>query len=63
MCHMSHVMCHVSNVRYHVSGVLCQVSCVRCHMSCVFVDFFVFFWDKVFELFSGGSVINGAYPV
>ena len=56
MCHMSHVTCHMSRVRCHVSGIMCQVSCVRCHMS-------IFFPDKVVELVSLGSVINGAYLV
>ena len=51
---VSHVRYQVSCVTCHghMSRVTCQVSCVRCHMS-----------YKVVKLVSGGSVINGAYPV
>ena len=45
-----HVMCHVSHVSYHMSNVTCKY--------CLLVFFY-----KVAELVSGGSVINGAYPV
>ena len=54
MCHMSCVTCHVSNVRCQVSGVRCQVSSVT---------FFSLFLDSMEKLLSGGSAINGAYPV
>ena len=55
---MSHVMCYVSGVMCQLSGVRFQVSGVKCKVSGVF-----FFFTKVVELLSGGSVINGAYPV
>ena len=42
---------HVSNVMCHVSDVMCQVSSV------------IIFFLKVAEFVSGGSDINGAYPV
>ena len=37
---------------------MCHVSGIRCNVFC-----YCFFVDKVVELVSGGSVINGAYPV
>ena len=54
---------------YHVSCVMCHVSPLTCHVSpvtCIFFSFSLFYtqnWKKVVELVSGGSVINGAYPV
>ena len=45
-CHMSHVTCHMSHVTHHVSHV----------------NFFFFFFLQRLKLFSGGSVISGAYP-
>ena len=46
-------MCHMSHVTCHMSHVTCHISHVTCHMS----------QEEVVELVSGGSVINGAYPV
>ena len=46
-------MCHVSFVTCHVSRVTCHLSHVTCQI----------FFNKVVKLVSGGSVINGAYPV
>ena len=45
----------------HVSCVICHVSHVTCHVSHATCNFF--FQDKVMKLASGGSVINGVYPV
>ena len=48
------VTCHMSCVRR-------QVSCVRCQVSHVtFLYFCIFNMDKVVDLVSGGSIINGA---
>ena len=47
----------MSCVTCPVSHVTCHVSCVTCYMS------YFFFFDKVFKLIGGGSVINRAYPV
>ena len=44
-----------------MSVISCHMSCVTCHMSHVMCHMFVL--DKVVKLVSGGSVINGAYPV
>ena len=49
MCHMSHVTCQVSVVRCHVSHDIFS--------SNIYV---YIFWDKLVELFGGGSVNNGA---
>ena len=50
--------------------VMCHVSCVTCHLSRVihhmyfsFIFFILKNLDIVVELFGGGSVINGAYPI
>ena len=56
--HLSNVMCHMSDLRCQIACGRCQMACVRCQVSCVFLFFF-----KVFELVSGGSVINIAYPI
>ena len=45
-----------------MSCVTCHVSVFGCHVSIVTININIFFC-KVFELFSGGSVINGAYPL
>ena len=51
---------------------MCHMSGVRCQVSDVFIFIYIyFFWgggggggvDKVVKLVTGGSVINGAYPV
>ena len=69
MCHVSCVMCHMSHVPCHLSPVMCHVSCVTFHMSNYFfylkkkMFFCLKKMDKVVELVSGGSIINGAYPV
>ena len=56
------VTCRMSCVACHESHVMCQMSHVMCQMS--HVNIFHFFeGDKLVELVSGGSIINGAYPV
>ena len=54
---MSHVIFHISYVMCTVSGVMCQVYIVT------FSLMFENKSDNIGELFAGGSVINGAYPV
>ena len=49
-------MFHMSNVTFHMSHVIYNGSHVTSSLSCFFVLF-----DKVMELVSEGSVINGAY--
>ena len=74
-CHVSHVTCHVSRVKCHMSHVTCHVSHVTFFfifflylfiffffLFYFFIFYFYFFSDKVVELISGGSVINGATP-
>ena len=55
-------MCHMLCVKFHASHVTCQVSGVTCHVSSVIFSFSFLFY-KLVELFGGGSVINGAFPV
>ena len=62
-CHLSGVTCHVSHITCHMSCAMCHVSCITCRMSHVTCHMSRFFCEKKVELVSGGSVINGAYPV
>ena len=68
-------MCHVSCVTFHVSHVMCHLSHVKkkknvieeeknlkLKITIIFVLTFKKF-EKLVELVSGGSVINGAYPI
>ena len=48
---------------HNLSRVTCHVSPVTCHLSHVTCFLLFVFFDKIVELVSGGSVINGAYPV
>ena len=63
-CHVSYFMCHISCVTCHVSQVICHMSCVTCHASNVrYQVSSVSFYIQKIELFGGGSVIKGAYPI
>ena len=63
MCHMSCVMCHVSHVPCHVSPVTYQMSNIYVYIFLIEIKNYHNFFYKVGELVSGGSVINGDYPV
>ena len=57
---MSRVTCSMSRVTCHVSHDTCHMS----HLVFVFLLLVnIIFFDKRVKLVSGGSVINGAYPV
>ena len=51
---------------HHVSHITSHMLHVRCHVSHITFDMSFFpspFFRQMVELFGGGSVINGAYPV
>ena len=52
--------CHVSGVKCHASHIMCHMSHVTYHMYFLLIKNNP---DKMVKLVTGGSVINGTYPV
>ena len=64
VCHMSCVTCHISNVAFIILILIIIIIVIFIIIiSIIMIIIFIIIIIVIVKLVSGGSVINGAYPI